>query len=208
MKKDADIPVIKPRNPKQKGMEIPEVQEAMKSSGEPSLEDQDWVSEDLLKIVQQEPALFNRLMDPNFRATLEQVKADPMKALSMLQKDPEMLKAMQEFGGLMGDYFTSLADSMAKVKVNGAQGSDIGMTKRSKTTQQKAVPPSPEDEAKMKEILSDPEVMKVLQDHQIQRLFTLMKTNPEAAQLEVNKATPEMRAKLQKLVEVGLLGFA
>ena len=39
VKKDADIPVIKPKNPEQKakGMEIPEVQEAMKSSI-PSLE--------------------------------------------------------------------------------------------------------------------------------------------------------------------------
>ena len=35
----------------------------------------------------------------------------------------------------------------------------------------------------MREILSDPEVMKVLQDRQIQQLLTLMKTNPEAAQL-------------------------
>lgn len=35
----------------------------------------------------------------------------------------------------------------------------------------------------MRDILSDPEVMKVLQDHQIQRLLTMMKTNPEAAQL-------------------------
>ena len=46
-----------------------------------------------------------------------------------------------------------------------------------------AVPPSQEDEAKMRDIISDPEVMKVLQDHQIQRLLTMMKTNPEAAQL-------------------------
>lgn len=60
----------------------------------------------------------------------------------------------------------------------------------------------------MREILSDPEVMKVLQDHQIQRLLTLMKTNPEAAQLEVKNATTEMRVKIQKLVDVGLLGFA
>lgn len=35
----------------------------------------------------------------------------------------------------------------------------------------------------MRDISSDPEVMKVLQDHQIQRLLTMMKTNPEAAQL-------------------------
>ena len=48
-----------------------------------------------------------------------------------------------------------------------------------------AVPPSQEDEAKMRDILSDPEVMKVLQDHQIQRLLTMMKSNPEAAQLWV-----------------------
>lgn len=63
------------------------------------------------------------------------------------------------------------------------QGSDIGLTERSSTRQQTAVPPSQEDEARMREILSDPEVMKVLQDHQIQRLLTMMKTNPEAAQL-------------------------
>lgn len=43
--------------------------------------------------------------------------------------------------------------------------------------------PSPEDEAKMQELLSDPEVMKALQDHHIQKLLTLMKTNPDAAQL-------------------------
>lgn len=63
------------------------------------------------------------------------------------------------------------------------QGSDIGLTERSSTRQQMPVPPSQEDEAKMRDILSDPEVMKVLQDHQIQRLLTMMKTNPEAAQL-------------------------
>ena len=37
----------------------------------------------------------------------------------------------------------------------------------------------------MQEILSDPEVMRVLQDHQIQKLLTMMKTNPDAAQLYV-----------------------
>ena len=44
LEKDTDIPVIKARNPEQKGMEIPEVQEAMKSSGKPSLEGKGLVS--------------------------------------------------------------------------------------------------------------------------------------------------------------------
>ena len=68
-------------------------------------------------------------------------------------------------------------------KTTNPQQSNIGLTERSSTRQQPAVPPSPEDEAKMQEILSDPEVMKVLQDHQIQRFLTMMKTNPDAAQL-------------------------
>lgn len=211
LKKDTDIPVIKARNPEQKGMEIPEVQEAMKSSGKPSLEGKDWITEDLLKKVERNPALANKLTDPKFREIMEQVGTDPLKALSMIGKDPEMQKVMQEFSGLMGEYFTTLGDSMAQgtsANASKNQGSDIGLTERSSTRQQTAVPPSQEDEAKMRDILSDPEVMKVLQDHQIQRLLTMMKTNPEAAQLEVNRATPEMRVKLQKLVEVGLLGFA
>ena len=68
-------------------------------------------------------------------------------------------------------------------KPSNSQEANIGLTERSSSRQQPPVPPSPEDEAKMQEILSEPEVMKVLQDRQIQKLLTLMKTNPDAAQL-------------------------
>jgi len=57
------------------------------------------------------------------------------------------------------------------------------LKERASGNQQPLVPPSPEDEAKMQEILSDPEVMRVLQDHKIQKLLTMMKTNPDVAQL-------------------------
>lgn len=209
-KKDADIPIIKPKNPEQKakGMEIPEVQEAMKSNSIPSLENKDWITEDLLKKIEGNPSLAKMLMDPKFTAALAQVKTDPMKALGMLESNPEMQKGLQEFSGILGEHFTALGNSSAEMKTTNPQQSNIGLTERSSTRQQPAVPPSPEDEAKMQEILSDPEVMKILQDHQIQRFLTMMKTNPDAAQLEVKSATPEMRAKIQKLVEVGLLGFA
>ena len=74
----------------------------------------DWITEDLLKKVECNPALANKLTDPKFREILEQVGTDPLKALSMIGKDPEMQKVMQEFSGLMGDYFTTLGDSMAQ----------------------------------------------------------------------------------------------
>ncbi|KAJ7385646.1 hypothetical protein OS493_013671 [Desmophyllum pertusum] len=212
VKKDADIPVIRPKNPeeKTKGMEIPEVQEAMKSTI-PSLENKDWITEDLLKKIESNPSLAKLLMDPMFTAALSQVQTDPMKAVAMLESHPEMQKALQDFSGILGDHFTSLPGSSSagmKPTTSNSQENNIGLSERSSTRQQPPVPPSPDDEAKMREILSDPEVMKVLQDHQIQRLLTLMKTNPEAAQLEVKNATPETRAKIQKLVDVGLLGFA
>lgn len=61
---------------------------------------------------------------------------------------------------------------------------DIGLTES--VTGRRQRPPvssSAEDEAKMQEILSDPEVLKVLEDPQIQKLLTLMKANADAAQL-------------------------
>lgn len=207
-KKD-DIPVIKPKNPEQKnkGMEIPEVQEAMKSNI-PSLENKDWITEDLLKKIEGNPSLAKLLMDPKFTAALSQVQTDPMKAMAMLSSNPEMQKALQEFSALLGEHFTSLGNSAVGMKSTVSQDNDIGLTERASARQQPPVPPSPEDQAKMQEILSDPEVMRVLQDHQIQKLLTMMKTNPDAAQLEVKNANADMRAKIQKLVEVGLLGFA
>lgn len=205
---DDGIPVIKPKNPEQKnkGMEIPEVQEAMKTKI-PSLDNKDWITEDLLKKIEGNPSLAKLLMDPKFTAALSQVQADPMKAMAMLSSNPEMQKALQEFSGILGEHFSALGTSTAGLKSTVTQENDIGLMERA-SARQHSVLPSPEDEAKMQEILSDPEVMRVLQDHQIQKLLTMMKTNPDAAQLEVRNANADMKAKIQKLVDVGLLGFA
>lgn len=204
--KTDDIPVIKPKNPMERKnkMEIPEVQEAMKSNI-PSLENKEWITDDLLKKIEANPSLAKLLMDPKFTAALSQVQEDPVKAMAMISSNPEMQKALQEFSGILGEHFTLLGHSE---QISTAPR-NIGLTEHRTPTQQGPVSltPSPEDEAKMQELLSDPEVMKALQDHHIQKLLTLMKTNPDAAQLEVKNATADTRAKIQKLVEVGLLGF-
>lgn len=204
-----DIPLIKPKNPMERKnkMEIPEVQEAMKSNI-PSLESKEWITDDLLKKIEANPSLAKLLMDPKFTAALSQVQADPVKAMAMLSSNPEMQKALQEFSGILGEHFTLLGHSEQGGEISTASR-NLGLTEHRTPTQQGPVSltPSPEDEAKMQELLSDPEVMKALQDHQIQKLLTLMKTNPDAAQLEVKNATADTRAKIQKLVEVGLLGF-
>jgi len=208
-RKDDNIPVIKPKNPEErnKGMEIPEVQEAMKSSI-PSLDNKDWITEDLLKKIEGNPSLAKLLMDPKFTAALAEVQTDPLKAMAMLSSNPEMQNALQEFSGILGEHFTKLGNSSAGMQPTVTQENDSGLKERASGNQQPLAPSSPEDEAKMQEILSDPEVMRVLQDHKIQKLLTMMKTNPDAAQLEVKNATADTRVKIQKLVDVGLLGFA
>lgn len=207
--KTDDIPVIKPKNPMERKnkMEIPEVQEAMKTNI-PSLENKEWITDDLLKKIEANPSLAKLLMDPKFTAALSQVQEDPVKAMAMLSSNPEMQKALQEFSGILGEHFTLLGHSEQVGEISTAPR-NIGLTEHRTPTQQGPVSltPSPEDEAKMQELLSDPEVMKALQDHHIQKLLTLMKTNPDAAQLEVKNATADTRAKIQKLVEVGLIGF-
>ena len=43
--------------------------------------------------------------------------------------------------------------------------------------------PTKEDEAAMEKILANPEIMKALQDSEIQKLISSLKLNPDAAQL-------------------------
>ena len=55
------------------------------------------------------------LMDPKFTAALAQMKTDPMKALGMLESNPEMQKGLQEFSGILGEHFTALGNSSAEM---------------------------------------------------------------------------------------------
>ncbi|XP_032235386.2 uncharacterized protein LOC5510336 [Nematostella vectensis] len=212
-----DIPFIKPNTEAAKNeRQIPEVQEAMKS-GIPLLDNKDWITGDLLEKLQSNPALFKKLMDPRFSQALAQLQSNPWEAFASLQGDPEMQVALQEFCSLMGQHFTQLGDKDDHSVANEreAQEEAIGLVERTSTvhgtknpTASSSQQPSAADEKQMKEILSRPDVKLTLQDQQIQGIIGLLRSNPEAAHRQLQKASPEVQSKLRVLIDAGLLAIA
>ncbi|EDO38750.1 predicted protein [Nematostella vectensis] len=96
-----------------------------------------------------------------------------------------------------------------------AQEEAIGLVERTSTvhgtknpTASSSQQPSAADEKQMKEILSRPDVKLTLQDQQIQGIIGLLRSNPEAAHRQLQKASPEVQSKLRVLIDAGLLAIA
>ncbi|KAI8498639.1 hypothetical protein Bbelb_238410 [Branchiostoma belcheri] len=183
-----NIPVLKPKEPQGTGLELPEVQAAMKTA-----------SEQLQK---------TQMEDPRFQQALAKFQRNPALAMQEYGDNPEVQKFFTEFCSILGDHFTNLADTQDSVQPAPVQtttsppGADMRVLSSTDPTQ-----PTAEDEAKMREILSNPEMQQVLLDKDVQKLLQMLRTDPLSAQRYAQSAGPDMQKKIRKLVEAGLLSF-
>ncbi|XP_035685804.1 uncharacterized protein LOC118422389 [Branchiostoma floridae] len=202
------IPVIKPKEPQGTGLELPEVQAAMKSASEQLQKNTDWVTEDLLKKIQSSSSLTSKMEDPRFQQALAKFQRNPALAMQEYGDNPEVQKFFTEFCSILGDHFTKIADQQDSVAPPPVQttptpaGADMRVLQSTDPHQ-----PTAEDEAKMREILSNPEMQQVLLDKDVQNLLQMLKTDPQSAQRHAQSASPDMQKKIRKLVEAGLLSF-
>ncbi|CAH1227415.1 Hypp160 [Branchiostoma lanceolatum] len=202
------IPVIKPKEPQSTGLELPEVQAAMKTASEQLQKNTDWVTEDLLKKIQSSSSLTSKMEDPRFQQALAKFQRNPALAMQEYGDNPEVQKFFTEFCSILGDHFTKIADKQDSVQPPPVQtttdptGADMRVLKSTDPNQ-----PTAEDEAKMKEILSNPEMQQVLLDKDVQKLLEMLRTDPESAQRYAQSAGPDMQKKIRKLVEAGLVSF-
>lgn len=187
-KVDADD-MIRPKQQgsKSSSLEFPEVQEAMKESF-PFLNTKDWMTDNLLEKVEKDPVLSRAFQDPAMAQALAQFQANPQLAFAAAKDKPEMQKFLQSFCALMGEHFTELDETQEKTR---APVSEI----------------VPHEEAQMKEILSKPEVSRVLEDPLIRKLIETLKTNPMAAQRLLHSSNPDLKLKIRVLIDHGLLAM-
>jgi hypothetical protein len=61
-----------------------------------------WMTEDLLKKIQNSDTLMKRLADPRFMAALTEFQTNPKAATEKYKDNPEMDKFLREFSGIMG----------------------------------------------------------------------------------------------------------
>ncbi|XP_062599375.1 uncharacterized protein LOC134260862 [Saccostrea cucullata] len=83
-----------------------------------------------------------------------------------------------------------------------AEGADMSV--RSSTNPNQA---TAEDERRMQEILANPEIRDILMDPQIMNLIETLKFNPDEGARILQNSDLELRGKVNKLVQCGLLQF-
>ncbi|XP_072019238.1 uncharacterized protein [Amphiura filiformis] len=208
-----DIPLIKPKTAEGEGdrkHEIAEVQEALKAST-PLLQNTEWVTDDLLKNIEKNPRLLKQLSDPRISQAMTKFQRNPQLAMQEYQNNPEIQQFFKEFSGILGTHFESLGANNPPQSPptqtirtqDNSNGADISVHSSTNPKQATAT-----DEARMKEILSDPKMQQILRDEEIQRLFTVLRTSPDEAQRMLQQLGPSGKEKVQRLVDAGLLGFS
>ena len=138
------------------------------------------------------PVLAKAFNDPALTKVLEDFHRDPKGALAAAQSNPEVLKFLQEFCGLMGEHFLSLDSKGNKAKdeelitehLSEGEGCLHHQLLLSLSLPP-SLPPSlsiTTEDQRMKDALTKPEVQEVLTDPNIQHLIELLKDRIDEAQ--------------------------
>ncbi|CAK8672931.1 unnamed protein product [Clavelina lepadiformis] len=182
--------VIKPKTSPDGSLVFDEVQDAMKGSN--VLQSKEWITDDFMKNIEGNEKLFKQLSDPKFSQAIDWMKRDPKSAMEYYKNDQDVQDFFKQFYKILGNHFTQLGD-----KESAKQDNQVMMSSNQATS---------EDNKKMQKILSDPEIQKILSKPDVQNLLELLRNEPDKAQNIFQASDFRLRADIQKLVSVGLLG--
>ena len=164
---------------------------------------------DFLDKLEQSPVLVKALMDPAFQQAAAEMASNPQKAIAKYSKErPDLILALKEFAGFLGSH---LSDLPASVPIP----DDL---------------PAHEKEI-LQRVLSNPKMQAALKDPQVQMILARAQKDPASLSMWVTapilyerfvfktiwthilewtkrafgSAQPELREKLQLLIQCGLL---
>ena len=161
------------------------VDDSMQQQDAVPLLPENWLTEELLSKVENNPRLAGAFTHPNFSQVLALFTQNPTQAMKDFGDTPEFREFFQEICSTLGQHFTEL------VEERGEQGAAV----------------EDEEDRKMREILDNEEVQEVLQDARIRQLIMDMKENPKRAQDTFKTASPQLRKKIHVLTENNIIGI-
>ena len=215
-----DIPTIRPKlsngsRTREDGLRLEEVQQAMKDDPARRMAGGEWMTEDLLSRVADNPRLVAGLGNPRFTAALQALQKNPKEAMAKFRDHPEITNFLHEFSGIMGEHFTMLGEEEEKKKVVREVGdSDVGPM--AEAVLKREADRAAKDEAdvaekggvsqaeqeKINAVLADRELTEILMDVDMQRI---MQECAVPGRMRMYMQHPEYGMKLRRLISKGLL---
>ncbi|KAJ3409674.1 hypothetical protein HDU80_010509 [Chytriomyces hyalinus] len=179
------IEVLAPKQPAHPGKNLvfDEVQTAMKSKLQASTKD--WMTSSFLSRIETNPILAKAFQDPEFQKATDALSKNPQAAFEKYARErPDLIVAMKEFSGLLGGQFETMAVAQEK-------GTAV---------------PIPDDLCEnekelVRKVQSDKDLQDILRDAEIQSFLLSVRNNPPELQRALFNASPEMRRKIEKLIQ-------
>ena len=163
-----------------------EVQEAVnKPSGFAA--SKEWLTDDLLKNIEGNKKLLEKMTNPKFSAAIELMQNNPKLAVEKYKDDFDVQEFFMEFYRILGSHFTKLGQQTS--------GTSTPLKEKSK------------EEIQFESIISRPDIREILAKPAIKELFTVLRSDPEQGQKLFHSSSNEVKADVQKLIDVGLLNF-
>ncbi|KAJ3164004.1 hypothetical protein HK101_000539 [Irineochytrium annulatum] len=215
-----NLPVVKPKFSPSDALKLEEVQEAMKEDFS-LLDKKEWMTTAFISKLESNPRLARAMQDPDFQRATEEMSSNPQAAFKKYSEQrPDLLLALREFAGIMGDQLMALSDREEEgKKVGGDVGTDDEVRKkgnRGPSVTPMVAPAAgvsipqdlPENEQMLiRKVMSDPSLQAAFRDPKVQRLLMNIKDNPPELHRALTTADPDMKGKILKLMDAGILSI-
>ncbi|KAI9193292.1 uncharacterized protein BJ171DRAFT_529556 [Polychytrium aggregatum] len=184
------MPFIRPKTTDESSLRFSEVQQAM---GQALANKQEWITPDFIETIEAKPGLRRAMDDPLFAVVLEEMQRDPQTCIRKYASTrPDLLMAFREIAGQMGSH----------LEVVEPQSTRSRTTKPAVELQQQL---PPHEQELVERVQRDPEAQAALRDPRIQRIIAAGRSNPLLLAEVTRSADSDLAAKLQKLMQLGML---
>ncbi|KAJ3105260.1 hypothetical protein HDU97_008283 [Phlyctochytrium planicorne] len=204
-KKKEEITMLKPKVSKQDELKFDEVQETIKQQMN-SLNQKEWMTKEFIERIEKNPALARALSDPEFQQATQEMQTNPHAAFAKYSKKrPDLILALREFSGLLGDQLEKMDSTGARHQTQAASSNgnkfnipddlpDHEKTLVAKVLGDKdlQVPFSFIRELTLKSILQDPAMQKLL--------LSIRNNPPEFQRCELNQHVTNQETEYGTLV--------
>ena len=199
-----------------------EVQDAMKRNPLEKLQEGEWANETLMQTIAKNPRLAMGLQNPTFSAAIQELQADPKKAMEKYRNNKAIFDFLNEFCGVMGDHFAKLGEEQEKKKKTeegnnkaaaasanddligplaaAALEKDEERRKKGEVGWDNSM--SENEKNKVDEIVQNQEISSILMDPAFQRVIQECGV---PGRMQQYMRDPEIGPKLRKLIDSGLL---
>ena len=199
-----------------------EVGDAMEESSNPAvkeLQKGEWMTPDLMKIFASNPVISKGLMNPKCQQAMQLMQKNPEEARKRFGKDQEVDLFMREFGKVMSSHFEKMGEQQQQQEVNEKVKEQVGplaeqairreeeRVKAAKSTAQNpGIQPydkkKAEEDKKVKDIVSNPELSAILMDPAMQRV---LQECGDPIKFQQHMRNPETARKIDLLFKSGLV---